>query len=256
MNSSYEETLLAGTAILSGVLMVIAVISFIIGIIVLISMIKIFKKAGKPGWAAIIPIYNLMVMIDLVGLPGVYVLLMFIPIVNIYAYIKMSAELAKKFGKSSAFTIVLILLPYIGFPVLAFSSCTYNGGKSGSLEVSSSAAPEAETTDPVPDVVASPELSAAPLNQSLNIETQSLTEVEAATEPTEEALPEAPEAEAEASVQSAPSISDEAAPAPEEPAPVENPVVEPTPEPPSVPAEPTPIETPTEETPVENKDNI
>jgi hypothetical protein len=102
---------------------------------------KTFTKAGRPGWAAIIPIYNLWVLFEITGKPGWWSLLivpMLIPFVGyviaiifLVLYILALIELAKRFGKSAAFALLLILLPFIGFPMLGFGSATYRGGNDG-----------------------------------------------------------------------------------------------------------------------------
>ena len=86
---------------------------------------KIFSKAGKPGWAAIIPIYNYVVWCQVVGRPVWWVLLLLIcfPIF----YIILCIDLAKSFGHGAGFAIGLILLPIIFFPILGFGSATYQG---------------------------------------------------------------------------------------------------------------------------------
>jgi hypothetical protein len=97
------------------------------GIFMLIAMWKIFTKAGKPGWAAIIPIYNLWVMLEVVGRPGWWLLLMLIPGVNVVISIIVIVDLAKSFGKEGGFAIGLILLPYIFFPILGYGKAQYQG---------------------------------------------------------------------------------------------------------------------------------
>ena len=82
----------------------------------------IYQKAGKPGWAAIIPIYNTLVLLEIIRKPWWWLLLMFVPIVNIVFWIWSINLLAKSFGKSEGFTIGLILLPIIFYPILAFDN--------------------------------------------------------------------------------------------------------------------------------------
>jgi hypothetical protein len=86
---------------------------------------KIFSKAGQPGWAAIIPIYNWIVWCKIVGRPAWWVLLLLIcfPIFFIILLI----DLAKSFGKGVGFAIGLILVSIIFFPILGFGSATYQG---------------------------------------------------------------------------------------------------------------------------------
>ena len=90
---------------------------FYIGIFVLYiaGMWKVYTKAGKPGWAAIIPIYNFVVLMEIAGRPGWWVLLLFVPLVNIVVLAMVSIDVAASFGKSTAFGIGLWLL---GFDLL------------------------------------------------------------------------------------------------------------------------------------------
>ena len=94
-------------------------------VLVVASMWKIFSKAGQPGWAAIIPIYNFIVWCKIVGRPAWWVLLLLIcfPIF----YIILCIDLAKSFGKGVGFAVGLILLSVIFFPILGFGSATYQG---------------------------------------------------------------------------------------------------------------------------------
>lgn len=91
------------------------------------SMWKIFAKAGEPGWASLIPIYNIIVWCKIVGRPAWWVLLLFIPCVNFVIIIMLAIDLAKSFGKGAGFGIGLALLGVIFFPILAFSSAQYVG---------------------------------------------------------------------------------------------------------------------------------
>src|SRR6201997_5541789 len=92
---------------------------------------KIFSKAGQPGWACIIPIYNLYVWCKIVGRPWWWILLMLIPFVNIIIAIILLIDLAKSFGKGVGFGIGLILLAIIFFPILGFGSAQYQGPAAG-----------------------------------------------------------------------------------------------------------------------------
>jgi len=97
------------------------------GIFMIIAMWKIFTKAGKPGWASIIPIYNIWVMLEVVGRPGWWLLLMLIPGVNFVIGIILMVDLAKSFGKGGGFAVGLLLLPYVFFPILGFGKAQYQG---------------------------------------------------------------------------------------------------------------------------------
>ena len=104
------------------------VIGLIAGILVIVSLWMIFKKAGKPGWASIVPIYNIIVFIQIVGLPLWYLVLLIIPFANIYAIFKIYIELAHKFGKSTGFGVLTVFFSEICLPILAFDkNAIYKG---------------------------------------------------------------------------------------------------------------------------------
>jgi hypothetical protein len=86
---------------------------------------QVFSKAGRPGWAILVPFYNLYVLLDIAGKPGWWLILMFIPVVNIVFIIFMFIGLSEAFGKGTGFTIGLVMLPFIFVPILGFGSSTY-----------------------------------------------------------------------------------------------------------------------------------
>ena len=88
---------------------------------------KIFVKAGKPGWAALIPFYNTYVLFDIVYGEGIKFLFLLIPFFNIYVAIKLYFDLAKVYGKSIGFGFGLLFLPVIFESILAFDKSTYLG---------------------------------------------------------------------------------------------------------------------------------
>jgi tetrahydromethanopterin S-methyltransferase subunit G len=98
----------------------------VVVLLIIISLWKIFVKAGKPGWAAIVPIYNLIVLIEICCKPLWWFILLLIPFVNIIVIIILYVELSKRFGKGVGFAIGLLILPFIFFPVLAFSDAKYS----------------------------------------------------------------------------------------------------------------------------------
>lgn len=100
----------------------------ILGIFSLVCMWKVFVKAGKPGWAAIVPFYNLYVLFEITYGKGWKFLLLLIPIVDIIFVILVYVKLAKVFGKTGGFAVGLILLDPIFMGILAFDdSITYKG---------------------------------------------------------------------------------------------------------------------------------
>ena len=86
---------------------------------------KVYTKAGQPGWAAIIPIYNVIVLLKIVGKPWWWILGFLIPFVNFVVMILIAVSLAKVFGKGGGFAVGLILLSFIFYPILAFGDATY-----------------------------------------------------------------------------------------------------------------------------------
>jgi hypothetical protein len=89
-----------------------------------------FEKAGEPGWAAIIPIYNYLIAIKIAGKQWWYLLLMLIPLVNLVVYIIVLNGLAKNFGKGTGFTVGLFFFRFIFIPILGFGNAVYSGDKS------------------------------------------------------------------------------------------------------------------------------
>ena len=107
----------------------IGIVGMLIGLAFIVLMIasawKIYTKAGQPGWAAIIPIYNVIVLLKIIGKPWWWILGFLIPFVNFIVMILMAVNLAKVFGKGVGFAIGLILLSFIFYPILAFGDATY-----------------------------------------------------------------------------------------------------------------------------------
>ncbi len=101
-----------------------------LGLIVLViaGVWKTFAKAGKPGWAAIIPIYNLIVLLEVAGKDLWWIILFFIPFVNLIAMILVGIGVAETFGKSAGLGLGLGLLGFIFYPILGFGSAQYTGG--------------------------------------------------------------------------------------------------------------------------------
>src|SRR5437762_927189 len=88
---------------------------------------KVFTKAGQPGWAAIIPIYNIYIMTKIAGKPGIWTLLCLIPIINVIFIIWIYNMISKSFGKDEGFTLGLVILGVIFWPILGFGKSKYLG---------------------------------------------------------------------------------------------------------------------------------
>ncbi len=102
------------------------IFQLILLVLSIVGLWKLFTKAGKPGWASIIPIYNTIVMIEMAGKPLWWILLLFIPLVNIVASILIMIGIAKNFGRGTGTVLGLIFLPIIFMLILAFGSAEYN----------------------------------------------------------------------------------------------------------------------------------
>lgn len=88
---------------------------------------KTFEKAGKPGWAAIVPIYNMVVLLEIAGKPVWWVILLFIPFVNFIMIFIIMIAFAKSFGKGAGFGIACVFIGFILIPVLGFGNAKYIG---------------------------------------------------------------------------------------------------------------------------------
>lgn len=117
----------AGAAAGSAIVFVILLIELALVVLIVAGLWKMFTKAGKPGWAAIVPIYNMIVMLEIIGRPLWWILLLLIPCVNIIFAVIIYIDLAKSFGKDVAWGIGMILLPFIFIPLLGFGDAKYVG---------------------------------------------------------------------------------------------------------------------------------
>jgi hypothetical protein len=88
---------------------------------------KVFTKAGQPGWGVLVPIYNALLLVRIVGRPDIWVLFCLIPLVNTVIGIILMIDLAKSFGKDVGYAIGLIVLAPVFLPMLAFGSARYVG---------------------------------------------------------------------------------------------------------------------------------
>ncbi len=107
------------------------VIILYLGLIVFLiaSLWKVFEKAGHPGWAAIVPFYNIYILTQIAGKPTWWMILFFIPIANIVAAIIVWHGVSLNFGKDAGFTVGLVLLGIVFIPILGFGDAKYIGNK-------------------------------------------------------------------------------------------------------------------------------
>ena len=96
-----------------------------IAVLVIAGLWKVFTKAGEPGWAAIVPLYNAIVLLKIAGKPAWWIILFLIPFVNLIIAIMVGIALAQNFGKGTGYGLGLALLSPIFYPMLGFSDAQY-----------------------------------------------------------------------------------------------------------------------------------
>ncbi|HEX4085528.1 MAG TPA: DUF5684 domain-containing protein [Chthoniobacteraceae bacterium] len=121
--SSVQNTGHGGAAILGSA----CVVELVIVVLVIAGLWKTYRKAGEPGWACIVPIYNIYVLCKITGKPGWWVLMIFIPFINLIFLLLLSIELANVYGRSPGFGIGLFFLSFIFIPILGFGDAQYRG---------------------------------------------------------------------------------------------------------------------------------
>lgn len=102
-------------------------VGLLLSILALVAMWKVYTKAGKPGWAVLIPVYNLYVLLEIIGRPWYWLLLFLIPLVNVVLMVMVAFDLAKAFGKGSGFGLGLVFLNFIFMLILGFGDAEYVG---------------------------------------------------------------------------------------------------------------------------------
>jgi hypothetical protein len=113
-----------GLAIFGGLFML---VWLAVVVLMIAALWKTFAKAGEPGWAGIVPIYNLVVLMKIVGRPTWWFILFFVPLVNIVVIFLVYMDLAKSFGKGTGFALGLLFLAPIFWMILGFGSARYLG---------------------------------------------------------------------------------------------------------------------------------
>lgn len=117
----------ADPAVVLAVMLPLLLFALVFAVLSIIGMWKMFTKAGKPGWASLIPIYNMVVWCQIVGRPAWWVILLFVPGVNVVINVILCLDLAKAFGKDTLYGILIYLFQPIMFIVLGFGKDQYVG---------------------------------------------------------------------------------------------------------------------------------
>lgn len=124
-----------------GVLVFVAMIAIVLTILEIIGLWKSFNKAGQHGWAAIIPFYNVFVLIKTAKMEWWHFLIVlalaFLTTVDsdtvsglaglayIVYWFVINIKFAKAFGRGAGLGIVCALFPYIGYMILGCGSAEY-----------------------------------------------------------------------------------------------------------------------------------
>lgn len=106
---------------------VVAVAGVVLFVLPVVGMWKMFEKAGKPGWAALIPVYNLWVLVDVADKEWWWFLVLFIPSANLAAWVIVNVGVADQFGQRAAFGVALSVLFFLLYPVVGFGDYEYEG---------------------------------------------------------------------------------------------------------------------------------
>lgn len=130
-------------AALAGLGLVALFVTMVPVLIVVAGLWKIFTKAGQPGWAAIIPVYNVFILLKIVGRPTLWLVGFLIPIVNFVVTVLVTIDLAKAYGKGVGYAIGMVLLPIIFFPLLGFGDARYQGPVHGGQQQQGQRVPQA-----------------------------------------------------------------------------------------------------------------
>ena len=124
----FQDDYGAPDAAAGGVGIGVMIVWLAIALVVIVALWKVFEKAGEPGWAAIIPIYNMIVLLKIAGRPLWWIVLLLIPFVNIVAAILVSIDIARRFGNGTGFGLGLAFLGFIFYPILGFGDARYQPG--------------------------------------------------------------------------------------------------------------------------------
>lgn len=116
----------AAMAAAGGMAMGWLIVQLALSLLMIISVWKVFSKAGQPGWAVLVPFYNVYVFLKVAGKPGWWMaIILLVPVANLIFAIMALAGMAKNFGKGGGYVVGLILLPIIFYPILGFGSAQY-----------------------------------------------------------------------------------------------------------------------------------
>src|SRR5690242_15241696 len=103
----------------AGVIVLVIIATLVVSIA---SLWRLFESVGEPGWAAVVPVYNLVVTLRVAGMSAWWMLALLIPYVGVLAFLPVALAFAQRFGRGAGFGVGIWLFPFIFFPILAFSA--------------------------------------------------------------------------------------------------------------------------------------
>lgn len=135
---NYYSDLSYISSILGGLTLIALLIFLIVLVIYIVGFWKVFEKAGKPGWASIVPFYGNWILIEIAGLHWIYFVFLLddfiielfgitgnltfiLNLAALYSSFMYSYNISKKFNKGTGFSILLFLFGIVGYPILGFS---------------------------------------------------------------------------------------------------------------------------------------
>jgi uncharacterized protein DUF5684 len=86
---------------------------------------RVYEKAGKPGWACLVPVYNFIVLLEIAGERWWCILLMIVPGLNAIVYFLVVCDVARRFGKGTLFALGLIFAGFVFYPILGLGRARY-----------------------------------------------------------------------------------------------------------------------------------
>lgn len=130
-----DQHVVAGRALGAGPWAGISVGILVLVVVSVAALWRVFTKAGRPGWAAAVPLYHWYVLVKVVGRPGWWTALLLIPLVNLIVWLRLAQDLDRSFGKTTAFAVLgLWLFPLVGHAILGFGNARYRGPSAAGQE--------------------------------------------------------------------------------------------------------------------------
>ena len=111
--------------------MIFMAVWLVVCLTILAGVWKVFTKAGQPGWGVLVPIYNTYLMTKIAQRPAWWLILMFIPVVNIIVHVVLSMDIARHFGKGAGFGVGLAC--FVFYPLIGFGGAQYDGHDSHAI---------------------------------------------------------------------------------------------------------------------------